>query len=32
MKIMATWITLEELYGADTRQEYKERYGQYLVR
>ena len=32
MKIMATWTTLEELDGTDTRQEYKGRYGQSLVR
>ena len=32
MNIMATWMTLEELYGADTRQEYKGRYGESLSR
>ena len=32
MKIMATWITLEELDGADTRREYKGRDGQSLTR
>ena len=32
MNIMATWMTLEELDGADTRREYKGRYGESLVR
>ena len=32
MKIMATWMTLEELDGADTRREYKGRDGESLVR
>ena len=32
MKIMATWMTLEELDGADTTREYKGREGQYLAR
>ena len=32
MKIMATWMTLEDLDRADTRQEYKGRYGQSLAR
>ena len=32
MNIMATWMTLEELDGADTRREYKGRYGQSLTR
>ena len=32
MKIMATWMTLEELDGADTRQKYKGRDGEYLAR
>ena len=32
INIMATWTTLEELRGADTRQEYKGRYGQSLAR
>ena len=32
MNIMATWMTLEELDGADTRREYKERDGQSLAR
>ena len=32
IKIMATWMTLEELDGADTRQEYKGWDGQSLVR
>ena len=32
MKIMATWITLEELDGADTRWEYKGRDGESLTR
>ena len=32
MKIMATWMTLNELYGADTRREYKGWDGQSLVR
>ena len=31
MKIMATWMTLEELDGADTRQEYKGRDGESLA-
>ena len=32
MKIMATWMTLEELDGADTRREYKGRDGESLAR
>ena len=32
MKIMAKWMTLEEWYGADTRQEYKGRDDVYLIR
>ena len=32
MKIMATWMTLEELDGADTRREYKGRDGESLTR
>ena len=32
MKIMATWMTLEELDGADTRREYKGPDGDSLVR
>ena len=32
MQIMATWMTLEELDGSDTRQEYKGRYGESLAR
>ena len=32
MKIMATWMTLEELDGAGTRREYKGRYGESLSR
>ena len=32
MKIMATWMTLEELYGVDNRREYKGRDGQSLAR
>ena len=32
MKIMATWMTLEELDGAYTRWEYKGRYGESLAR
>ena len=32
MKIMATWMTLEELDGADTRPEYKGRDGESLTR
>ena len=32
MKTMATWMTLEDLDGADTRREYKGRYGQSLTR
>ena len=32
MKIMATWMTLEELDRADTRQEYKGRDGESLTR
>ena len=32
MNIMATWMTLEELDGADTRREYKGRDGNYLAR
>ena len=32
MKIMATWMTLEDLDGADTRREYKGLYGQSLAR
>ena len=32
MKIMATWMTLEELDIANTRREYKGRDGQYLAR
>ena len=32
MKIMATWMTLEELDGADTRREYKGRDGDSLAR
>ena len=32
MKIMATWMTLAEMDGADTRQEYKGRDGQSLYR
>ena len=32
MKTMATWMTLEELDGADTRQEYKGRDGESLAR
>ena len=32
MKIMATWMTLEELDGADTRREYKGRGGESLDR
>ena len=32
MKIMVTWITLEELDGAGNRQEYKGRGGQFLAR
>ena len=32
MKIMAKWMTLEELDGADTRQEYKGRDGESLAR
>ena len=32
MKIMATWMTLEELDGADTRRGYKGRDGESLAR
>ena len=32
MKTMATWMTLEELDGADTRREYKGRDGESLAR
>ena len=32
MKIISTWMILEELEGADTRQEYKGRDGQSLAR
>ena len=32
MKTMATWMTLEELDGADNRREYKGRDGHSLVR
>ena len=32
MKIMATWIKIEEFEGADTRREYKGRGGESLVR
>ena len=32
MKIMATWVTLEDLDGADTRREYKGRDGESLAR
>ena len=32
MKIMATWMTLEELDGADTRREYKGQDGESLSR
>ena len=32
MKIMATWMTLEELDGADTRRDYKGRDGESLAR
>jgi hypothetical protein len=32
MKIMATWMTLDELPGADTRQDYKGQDGQSLVK
>ena len=32
MKIMSTWMTLEELDGADTRREYKGRDGESLAR
>ena len=32
MKIISTWMTLEELDGADTRQEYKGGYGESLAR
>ena len=32
VKIMATWMTLEELDGSDTRQEYKGRDGESLAR
>ena len=32
MKMMDTWMTLEDLDGADTRREYKGRDGESLVR
>ena len=32
MKIMATWMTLEELDGSDTRREYNGRDGESLAR
>ena len=32
MEIMATWMTLEELDGANTRREYKGRDGESLAR
>ena len=31
MKIMSTWMTLEELDGIDTRREYKVWYGHSLI-